>query len=285
MHCVKWRLAMRRLLFATVTVLLTSVASSQSADEEISDLSRDELYKIFIIDAGLEDQEQRAAKRYFKFPQDADDGAHYGIDVSHHNGEINWSKIKKQKVKYTYIKMSEGNKWIDQKFDRNMNGARSANIPVGVYHFLSSGVSAESQARHFIAEYKKYRKNGDLPPVLDLEWDPAPRTKSDRWRNLRSVEIANRAKLWLHIVEEELNVKPIIYTNLFWWQDNIGKSGADLARYGVWMSRYGKWNKPSPPVMDSFTWHLWQFTEDGHVDGISGSVDVNKSSSVFTLEQ
>ena len=130
--------------------------------------------------------------------------------------------------------------------------------------------------------YGRLATKRDLPPVLDLEWDPNKR-KQDRWQRRTPKEIVDRALVWLRSVERELGVQPIIYTNKHWWQVRIGSQGRRLQEYGIWMSRYGKFGRANPPMPKGLSWVIWQFTEHGKVAGVRGNADVNFKAPNFNL--
>ncbi|WP_134679877.1 glycoside hydrolase family 25 protein [Paracoccus ravus] len=252
-----------------------NAALTQTLEADPHGLSRAQLYEIFVVDAGLESDELKAAKRFFKFPNDADDDFIYGIDVSHHKGPIDWSKTLGQGVEFVYTKATEGQNFVDPRFRANIEGARAVGYPTGAYHFLSSGVVVGNQVNNFVKNYGSIRADGDLPPVLDLEWDFS--SGVDRWANFTPRQIVDKAEAWLDAIEAEFSVKPIIYTNKFWWEARLGSEGERLTDHQIWMSRYGKWDQPGPPLMaGNFDWSIWQFTEEGAVAGVSGDVDVNK---------
>ena len=244
-------------------------------DEEPHGMSRSQLYEVFVLGISPGDPALEAAKKYFQFPDDIDDQKIYGIDVSHHKGAIDWHKVKKAGAQFSYAKATEGRTYVDSRFVANHQGARAAGLPVGAYHFLSHGTLPKDQAANFISNYKPVRMSDDLPPVLDLEWDKRPGTNYDRWNGQSSKQIVEKCLTWLDIVEREFGVQPLIYTNKNWWENMLGDEGRRLASYKIWMSRYGKFNLPAPPMPDGLSWAIWQFTEHGRIPGIDGRVDAN----------
>ncbi|MCI5125707.1 MAG: hypothetical protein D3925_14840, partial [Candidatus Electrothrix sp. AR5] len=216
----------------------------------------------------------RSPQLNFDFSRDTNDGKIYGIDVSHHNGQINWSKVAKAGVRFAYIKATQGTTFVDRLFSYNIQNSTAHQIPSGAYHFLSSSSEASTQTENFIKIYSDRHGDDSLPPVLDLEWD-YDRSGYDRWKNKTSSEIVEMCLPWLEKVESEFGMRPLIYTNKFWWEEILGREGDHLQGYAIWMSRYGRFQEPSPPLMDRFNWLIWQFTEKGAVDGVPGTVDVN----------
>ncbi len=273
-----WRL----LLPALLAVGMATAAIAQASEDEQVDFSRNELYRIFVFEKGLVPVGRRPKKKFI-FPGDADDGKVYGIDVSHHKGVIDWARVAAAGAKFSYTKATQGRSFVDKRLADNMTGARSNGIPTGAYHFLSSNYDIEEQVQNFIRTYDKVRRADDLPPVLDLEWDLDFRTKTDRWAAKSARQIVAMSLYWLAQIESKYGVKPIIYTNKYWWEARLGAEGRRLARYRIWMSRYGRFNDAAPPMPTGLDWALWQFTEHGQIPGIRDRVDVNFIAPDFPL--
>src|SRR5512139_2562731 len=73
-----------------------------------------------------------------------------GIDVSYWNAGIDWPKVRAAGQRFTFIKASEGDGYLDPTFDDNWRGAKSAGLLRGAYHFFRSNVDAKKQANKFI---------------------------------------------------------------------------------------------------------------------------------------
>ncbi|MEM9139280.1 MAG: GH25 family lysozyme, partial [Pseudomonadota bacterium] len=187
----------------------------------------------------------------FRFPDDAQ-GTSFGIDVSHHNGKIDWAQTKGIEIGYVYIKASQGTTNTDQRFAANWSGATDAGHKLGAYHFLSSLSPAEDQAAHFLSVYSD-RSDSDLPPVLDVEWDlSAPAAdghRSDRWASQSSDQIAASIKSWVEAVAQATGKTPLIYTNTDWWNQRVGSAGTDLGKtYPMWIASYSTDSATAPAV-------------------------------------
>lgn len=181
-----------------------------------------------------------------------------GIDVSHHQGVIDWTEVAASGVQFAFVKVSDGLHFRDPLGASNLSGARLAGVRVGAYHYLRLGDGAE-QADAFLAAYA--RAPNDLPPVLDLEDDvlasAAPRI----------------ALAWLRKVEERIGVRPIVYTfpGFARW---IAKA-PELAAYPLWIAH---WGVASPIVPAPWkAWTIWQHSRKGRVPGIRGDVDLNRA--------
>lgn len=98
-----------------------------------------------------------------------------GIDVSRHQGDIDWKRVAADDVSFAIIKATEGGDWVDPKFSENFREARAAGLKVGAYHFYRFNRTGAEQAQNFI---KTVPRNRDmLPPVIDIEFSG---NKSDR---------------------------------------------------------------------------------------------------------
>ena len=91
-----------------------------------------------------------------------------GIDVSHHQGAIDWPLLPAQGVDFAYIKASEGGDHRDRAFAANWSGARRAGIARGAYHFFTLCRPGADQAANFIAAVPA--EPDALPPAVDLEY-------------------------------------------------------------------------------------------------------------------
>ena len=91
-----------------------------------------------------------------------------GLDVSHHQGKIDWQTVSEQNFQFVYIKATEGADFKDKRFLENFSGARNYGLQVGAYHFFTLCKSGEEQADNFIETVPK--NVNMLPPVIDLEY-------------------------------------------------------------------------------------------------------------------
>lgn len=185
-----------------------------------------------------------------------------GIDISHYQGHIDWellrnAMIEKCPVRFVLIKATEGTSRIDPMFKENFSQALDYGFIRGAYHFWSNKSSARDQAYFFLRNVRL--KDGDLPPVLDIEHKPAD----------VSVEKFQRDVLtWLHIVEDRYHVKPIIYTYYKFKTAYLNNEVFD--DYPYWIAHYYV-----DKVQYSGKWKFWQHTDAGRLPGIKGYVDFN----------
>jgi lysozyme len=185
----------------------------------------------------------------------------HGIDVSRYQQVIAWDEVKAMQVKkiklgFAFIKATEGINNIDPQFRRNWKRSKDAGIIRGAYHFFLTTKDGRMQAETFIKTVNL--KPGDLPPVLDIE----------QTYGMSKELIKKEAKEWLAIVETNYNVKPIIYTNIDFYKQNLG---SDFDNYPLWVAHY---YQPSQPRIQR-DWVFWQHNDNGRVNGILFPVDFN----------
>ena len=184
-----------------------------------------------------------------------------GIDVSKYQGTINWSKVAKtNKVKYVYVKATEGTSIQDPMYKKNIDGARAAGLPVGSYHLYSSRTTAYQQFGNFKNVVKK--ADQDLIPVLDIEE-----------RQCKNLYLERIDKL-LELMEREYGVKPIIYTSEKVYFTHF--TGKKYSSYQFFIANYRRFPK--------CRFLIWQYTEKGKVNGINGYVDFSEMNQKKTLD-
>lgn len=188
----------------------------------------------------------------------------HGVDVSKYQGDINWPLLKSKGVSFAFIKATEGGDHLDESFLEYWKATKKSKIPRGAYHFYYFCTSARRQAQWFIKNVPKDKSA--LPPVLDVEWNPASKTCKKK----PSVKIVRRElKTFLRLLERHYGKRPIIYTAPDFYQDNL-KSG--FGKYEFWLrsvashpaKRYGKQR-----------WLFWQYTGTGRIPGVDGNIDIN----------
>lgn len=184
-----------------------------------------------------------------------------GIDISHHQGDINWDKLSqatmgKEPISFIFIKGTEGTSLLDENFNDNFYQAREHGFLRGVYHFFLPDKSAKEQAEFFL--HQVHLEEGDLPPVLDIEIDGG----------LSDEQLREAALTWLKIVGDHYGVKPIIYANYKFKLRYLNTK--EFEGYPYWIAHYYVLN-----LSYKGKWRFWQHTDCGRLEGISGKVDFN----------
>jgi lysozyme len=180
-----------------------------------------------------------------------------GIDVSHHQGFIDWTKVAQSKVHFVYIKATEGSDLKDVRFGENWKGAGKAGLRRGAYHFFTLRTSGSEQAKNFIATLPKGETM--LPPVIDLEFG------GNSYYRPPVAEFEKELKDFIFEVKTAFRSEPVLYVdNGFYDRYLRGFSG-----YRLWVRDVFQ----APPKEPS--WTFWQFSERTKVPGIDGYVDGN----------
>lgn len=181
-----------------------------------------------------------------------------GIDVASHQGEINWEEVYASKVNFAFIKATEGETFVDKKFEYNFSQAKKNNIIVGAYHFFRFNKNGKEQAYNFINNVQL--DSLSLPPVLDVELFGGNKFSFETKNKVIS-EIFN----CLRTLEKYYDRKPIIYTNIETYENFIKGNFDD---YDLWLCKLC--NEPK-----SVKWKIWQYSHQGVVPGIKSDVDMN----------
>jgi lysozyme len=181
-----------------------------------------------------------------------------GVDVSNHQGVIDWKALAASGVGFAYIKATEGGDFRDKSFARNWVEAEAAGVSRGAYHFATL-CSATDEARNFIETVPKDPKA--LPPVVDVEQIgacTATLTPADNVAMLRE---------FLDTLEKHYGRRPLIYTTPEF--DSSMLEGM-LAGERFWVR-----SLVLPPRFRRDQWVIWQYHNKGTRPGIAGPVDLN----------
>lgn len=181
-----------------------------------------------------------------------------GLDVSKHNGDIDFERVRDDDYQFVFIKASEGKTYQDAAFDRNYRGAAAAGLKVGAYHFFRKNRTGREQADNLLGVING--KHLDLPLVIDLE---------DDWGNgattTRETALQRVIEMIKCLKSEGYSV--MIYTNL----DGYGKYYENmLVDCDLWLCSF-----TSPDLLPQLPHVIQQYSHEGEVDGVDGKVDLN----------
>jgi GH25 family lysozyme M1 (1,4-beta-N-acetylmuramidase) len=178
-----------------------------------------------------------------------------GIDVSHHQGNIDWKKVAAEGVKFAFIKASEGYTFVDSKFKTNVDEANAAGIKTGAYHYAKFSTVAEAlaEAKHFISVIAAV--NLTYPVVLDLEEDKKKAGK----------KVLTEAALAFINMVKATGRTVLLYSGKSFLESNLDES--KLKDIPLWVARYNSTLGRSADI--------WQHSDKGIVPGILGHVDLN----------
>lgn len=187
-----------------------------------------------------------------------------GVDVSAHQGTVDWPTLAAQDVDFAYVKATEGSGFVDERFETNLRGARDAGLAVGAYHFFSFESPGAAQAAHVVATVPD--RPGLLPVAVDVEhygpFHTGPPDPATVRAELHDLVDALRA---------HYGVDPVIYATLSAYRRYVAD---DFAANPVWIrSVY------VPAMMaDDRPWTFWQYSHRDRLEGYDGRepyVDVN----------
>lgn len=189
-----------------------------------------------------------------------------GIDVSRHQGAIDWAKVKAAGVQFAIIRAGYG-KYAYQEdpcFTDNIEGAYNAGIPVGVYWYSYADTAAEArqEAEVCLTVIKPYKDMITLPVFFDQEYEPAILAAGNNIRTECCVAFIKAI--------EAAGYKAGLYGSQDWLDNKIDDSQIP-ATATVWVAQY----RSECTYKGRYT--IWQYTSSGKVDGISGRVDLNEA--------
>jgi GH25 family lysozyme M1 (1,4-beta-N-acetylmuramidase) len=192
-----------------------------------------------------------------------------GIDVSKYQPSINWSSVKASGVDFVIIRCgyrgaSTGALIEDPYFKSHIKGAKRAGLKVGVYFFSTALSEAEAveEASMCAALCSGYGIN--YPIFMDCENSPRP-----GYNSMSASERTTIIKAFCNTIKSA-GYTPGVYANKTWFSSYINTSA--LSGCKIWLAQY---NSSGPTYSGHYD--LWQYTSKGHVDGISGNVDMNQS--------
>ena len=192
-----------------------------------------------------------------------------GIDVSSHQGKINWERVAQSGVEFVFIRLGfrgygqEGTLNLDQYFFENLAGAKNAGLKVGVYFFSQAISTAEAEEEAAFVLQNLAGAELDYPVVYDWE---VVNNKSARTNGLDTKTLTDCAITFCDAVSYA-GYTPMVYYNL-----PVGYTRYDLSRltaYDVWFAQYA-----DKPTM-YYDYRIWQYTDSGKIPGVDTRVDMN----------
>jgi lysozyme len=182
-----------------------------------------------------------------------------GIDVSHHQGAIDWNRLGAYGVDFAYIKASEGENFNDPRFSRNWYASEQAGLLRGAYHFFTQCKPGKLQAQNFIRVVPTDVRA--LPPVVDAE-HMGPCSQSQPLN-----DVAAELAIFLDLIETHYGKRPVICTTRQFHDTYlIGK----FPNEKFWIR-----SLVLPPRFLKQQWVFWQYHNRGRRPGIDGPVDLN----------
>ena len=180
-----------------------------------------------------------------------------GIDISKHQGNINWAELKSNyNIKFIYIKATEGSSHNDPRYKEYIKAARKHGFKVGSYHFFRTTSSAQDQFLNFVKTVN--REEQDLLPMIDIE----------EKKNWTEQQLRDSVKVFADLVESYYGCKPLIYTGEKFYNNFLGLA---FKHYPLFIAKYS----PTSPNVNT-KWTMWQFSESGIFKGVNTTVDMSR---------
>lgn len=196
------------------------------------------------------------------------------VDVSEHNGTLDWAKIKKAGIDAAIIRTGYGTSHTDKQFYNNMDGAIKQGIHIGVYHFsyALSVEGARKEAEFVIKLLKQYKDKIELPVYFDFEYDTVTYAKK------QGVTLGKNA-FNTHCVAfceavKAAGYKPGVYYNRDYYNTMVSLSS--VGGYSQWYAQYAS----APSISD---YDLWQFSSSYTIDGCPGKFDMSEIKNSGTI--
>jgi lysozyme len=184
-------------------------------------------------------------------------GERLGIDVSSHQGAIDWARASADGINFAYIKATEGGDWVDDRFASNWAGAADAGLQRGAYHFFTLCRPGADQADNFLRTVPL--DPTALPPVVDLEFSGNCSGRPD------AETLRQELGTFVNRVEAATARQVVFYV-----MDDFDR------RYRVTeVFDRERWRRRlfHRPAADD--WVIWQSSDRARVAGIEGGVDLN----------
>ncbi len=179
----------------------------------------------------------------------------HGIDVSNHQGKIDWDKIAQSSIKFVYIKATEGKDYKDKYFQDNWYNTSRIHLYKGAYHYFTIKSPGIEQARNFVNTVPV--EKGCLPPVIDIEEN-----------GLEKEEFKKQLFDFIDAIEKRYNQKPVLYVVYPLYKEYIQ---GDFEEYPIWIRDVFL----PARLKDNRKWMFWQYCDRGRTDGIDTFIDLN----------
>ena len=190
-----------------------------------------------------------------------------GIDVSEHNGALDWATIKKAGISFAVIRDGYGTSHTDTYFKRNVEGAIAQGIPVGIYHFsyALNAAGAKKEAEYVLKLLEPYKGKIAMPVFFDFEYDTVAYAKKQGVTLGREAFNAHTVAFCDAI--QAAGYRAGVYYNL-----DYLKRFVDIDRVG----KYVQWYAQYASTASASGWGMWQYSSSYTIPGCSGRFDINE---------
>ncbi len=223
----------------------------------------------------LQENLQMMENGELQYVEDGQVITHKGIDVSAHQGTIDWQQVAQDGVEFAFLRVGyrgygeAGRLMIDEEFENNVKGSLANGVKTGVYFFSQSVTEEEAieEAKLVLEQISPYRITG--PVVYDLE------KISDSGARTRNLTVQQRTAMALAFCQTvaDAGYRPMLYFNL---ESAIALFDlTQLEDYDKWFAHY------TTDLYYPYEYKIWQYSEKGSVKGIDTEVDMDISFEVW----
>lgn len=203
----------------------------------------------------------------------------YGIDISEHNGKIDWDIVKGSGlVDFAILRAGYGKGVPDKMFDYNASECKRVGIPIGVYWFsyAKNAEEAKKEAEFCLDDILPYKDNLVYPIAYDFE-DDSVRNCSKAGITIVGKEFATSLALNFLNIIKEYEWSSAIYTNPAYMTRYFDMNR--LTAHDLWLAQWPA--TPNPSIRPSSQPAIWQYSSTGSIPGIRGHVDLNVSYKLY----
>ncbi|MFJ7997894.1 lysozyme [Streptomyces sp. NPDC096310] len=198
-----------------------------------------------------------------RLPQDGRAAQTEGVDVSSHQGNVDWPALWNSGVKWAYVKATEGNYYKNTSFTQQYNGSYNVGMIRGTYHFgTPNDSSGANQANYFVDGGGGWSPDGrTLPGVLDIEWNPYGATCYGKTAS----QMVDWIRDFVNTYRARTGRDAVIYTATSWWKTCTGNYAGFGSTNPLWIARYDTTVGELPAGWGFQT--IWQYTSTGPIVG------------------
>jgi GH25 family lysozyme M1 (1,4-beta-N-acetylmuramidase) len=215
----------------------------------------------------------------YKYVVDGITTSKTGVDVSSHNGDINWKAVAADDIDFAMIRVGyrgygDGKLNLDSKFYDNFEGATEAGLDVGVYFYTQAVDEAEAleEAEFVIQALMGYEIT--YPIAIDIEITEA---EDVRGNDVSGEMLTTVAEIFCERIEEA-DFTPMVYANI-----RMAYLKLDLRRLAQYDFWYAEYTDGYNPPQFYYDYQIWQYATDGSVNGIPTDADLNIAFENYTL--
>ncbi|MFE7659930.1 lysozyme [Streptomyces celluloflavus] len=186
-----------------------------------------------------------------------------GVDVSGHQGNVDWQSLWNSGVRFAYVKATESTSYTNPYFAQQYNGSYNVGMIRGAYHFATPDTSSgAAQATYFVNHGGGWSRDGKtLPGALDMEYNPYGAT----CYGLSPTGLVNWMKDWFATYRARTGRDAVLYTSTSWWSQCTGNYTGFGSVNPLWVPRYGSSVGELPAGWGFHT--IWQYTSTGPAVG------------------